>query len=252
MELHAISTIWLRELKRFARSRSRIAGSLIQPFMWLALLGLGLSASVNIGGGSYLAYMAPGIIGMSLLFTSIFSGISVIWDKQFGFLKEILVAPVSRTSVVLGKVAGSATISVLTALAVIAAAIALGGIPLSSLTVTAILGMLGFMVLISVTFVALGLVIASRLNNMEGFQVIMTVLVMPLFFLSGALFPLANAPAWMQVLASVDPLAYGVDGIRSVLGGPAHLPLLFDGAALVVFAVVMIAAASFMFRSMSA
>ena len=108
------------------------------------------------------------------------------------------------------------------------------------------------MVLISVTFVALGLVIASRLNNMEGFQVIMTVLVMPLFFLSGALFPLANAPAWMQVLASVDPLAYGVDGIRSVLGGPAHLPLLFDGAALVVFAVVMIAAASFMFRSMSA
>ncbi|MGI0133640.1 MAG: ABC transporter permease, partial [Candidatus Micrarchaeaceae archaeon] len=166
--IDTVYTLWLREMKRFSLSKSRIAGSLAQPFIWIAIIGVGLSSAFNLSqGGSYLTFMASGIIGMTILFTSIFAGISVIWDKQFGFLKEILVAPVSRWGIVLGKIAGSTTISMLTALIVLVAVIAVGIIPLSGLTVLGIILALVFMVLISSTFVSFGLVIAAKLNNIE-------------------------------------------------------------------------------------
>lgn len=240
--IDTVYTLWLREMKRFTLSKSRIVGSLGQPFIWLAIIGVGLSSAFKLSqGGSYLAFMSVGIIGMTILFTSIFAGISVIWDKQFGFLKEILVAPVSRWGIVLGKIAGSTTVSMLTSSIVLGAVVATGIVPAGQLSVSGIMLALGFMALTSSTFVSLGLVIAAKLNNIEGFQVISNFLIMPLFFLSGALFPLSTAPSWLYGVSLIDPLAFAVDGIRGSLGGAPAYPLSTD------MAVVLAVAAAFLF-----
>ena len=254
MEIGEVYTIWLREIKRFLRAKPRIIGNIMMPFIWLAIMGVGLNSSFTIPGekGNYLNFISPGIIGMTLLFSSIFSAISVIWEKQFGFLKEMLVAPISRTSIVLGKVMGSATISTFNALIVVVIAIILGGINLSSLSVVSVFSSFLFMILISATFVSIGLIIASRLNNLEGFQVIMSTLVMPLFFLSGAFFPLQNAPLWMRILSHGDPLMYGVDGLRAALIGTSQFSILLDISVLIGFSVFLVALSSFMFRKMNA
>lgn len=248
----AIYTIWLREIKRFFRAKPRIIGNLMMPLIWFAIMGVGLNSSFVIPDArfSYLNFMTPGIIGMSLLFTSIFSAISVIWEKQFGFLKEILVSPVSRTSIVLGKIIGSTTISLMSALTFLVIAVAFGGVPFSSLSVLSLLKALLFMALISFSFVSIGLIIASRLNNMEGFQVIMSMMVMPLFFLSGAFFPIENTPQWMKVLAHGDPLMYGVDGLRGSLLGVHQQSLLLDVSVLVGFSFFMVVIATFVFRKL--
>lgn len=224
------------------------------PLIWLSIMGIGLSSSFTVPNSnlSYLKFMTPGIIGMSILFTSIFSAISVIWDKQFGFLKEMLVAPISRTSIVLGKVIGSTTISLITGILTLIIASFVGGISLTSLSLFSIIEMILLMVLISFSFVSIGLLIASRLNNIEGFQVIMSALVMPLFFLSGAFFPLENAPSWMQILSHLDPLMYGVDGLRGLLIGVNQLDLLLDIGVLTSFSIALLFAAALSFRKMSA
>ncbi|MBI2543469.1 MAG: ABC transporter permease [Candidatus Aenigmarchaeota archaeon] len=251
--MNGIYTIWLRELKRFIRAKPRLIGSLMMPFIWLAIMGVGLSSSFTVpnSGINYLKFISPGIIGMSLLFTSIFSAISVIWDKQFGFLKEMLVAPISRTSIVVGKVVGSVTISLINALMVLVIAVVLGGISLADLSLMSMLSAVLFMILISVSFVSIGLAIASKLNNLEGFQVIMSSLVMPLFFLSGAFFPIENVPLWMKTLAHIDPLMYGVDGLRASLLGVSQFSILFDLSVLAAFSVAMILFSSFLFRKMN-
>jgi len=246
----AVYTIWLRELKRFFRAKPRIIGNLMMPFIWFAIIGVGLNSSFVIPDVrfSYLNFMTPGIIGMSLLFTSIFSAVSVIWEKQFGFLKEILVSPVSRTSIVIGKIVGSTTVSLISALIFLAIAVAFNGVPLSGLSVFALLKTISFMTLISFSFVSIGLVLASKLTNMEGFQVVMSMMVMPLFFLSGAFFPLENAPAWMQAISYADPLMYGVDGLRGSLLGLHQHALLVDVSVLAAFSLFMIIVATFAFR----
>ncbi|HLD58586.1 MAG TPA: ABC transporter permease [archaeon] len=253
MEFGVIYIMWLREMKRFLRARSRIIGNVSMPFIWLVIMGIGLSSSLTIPGMpiSYFSFIAPGVIGMSLLFTSIFAGISVIWEKQFGFLKEILVAPVSRTSIVLGKIFGSVTISVFNGLLILVIAILVGGIPLSGISLPALLLAIVFMIMISFSFVAIGLSIATRLNNMEGFQMIMSFLVMPLFFLSGAFFPLEGVPIWMKSLAYLDPLFYGVDGMRAMLIGAGQMPVWIDFTVLIGFGIFMIFLASYLFRKMA-
>ena len=220
------------------------------PLMWLGIMGIGLSSSFRVPNADYdyLTFVSPGIIGMSLLFTSIFSAISVIWDKQFGFLKEMLVSPISRTSIVLGKILGSATISIMTGIIVLLMSIALNGISAYNLNPISILASVAFMMLVAISFVSIGLIIASRLNSMEGFQVIMSALVMPLFFLSGAFFPIENVPTWMKVLAHADPLMYGVDGLRGSLLGVSQQSLLLDLSVLAGFSVIMIITAAFVFR----
>ena len=198
--IETIYTVWLRETIRFLKSKSRIVGSGGQPFIWLAIAGVGFSSAFVLSGGvSYLTFMAPGIIGMTLLFSSIFSGVNVIWDRQFGFLKEMLIAPVSRVGIVLGKIAGSATVSLITAVVILVVEVAFNVLPLSDLSVIGLMEAVAFMVLIPCAFVSVGLIIASTVDNVEGFQVIINFLVMPLFFLSGALFPLTNAPEWDEV-----------------------------------------------------
>ena len=255
IEPSAIYTLWLREIKRFLRSRSRIIGNLSMPFMWLVLFGSGLGGTmIPISGSSvnYMEFIGPGVICMTLLFTSVFSGISIIWDRQFGFLKEILVAPIGRTSIVLGKIAGSSTISVFNGVVMLIAAILLGAVPPASLTLVNIGAALAIMVLTSAAFVAIGMAIASQMGNTEGFQLIMNFLVMPIFFLSGALFPLNSAPGWMSAISRLDPLTYGVDAMRGVLIGTSMFPVHESFTILVAFCAAMVLVSAYLFREMKA
>ncbi|MBI4173486.1 MAG: ABC transporter permease [Candidatus Aenigmarchaeota archaeon] len=242
--LNDIYTVWLREMTRFGRARSRVVSSLAMPLFWLIFLGTGFGSAFSLPGMDYTAFLAPGIIGMIVLFTSIFSGVSVIWDRQFGFLKEILVAPVSRVSVVIGKALGGATVATFSGLIMLAIAYAIGAIQPSY----GILPAMAFMFLTGTCFVAAGLAIAARMRSMEGFQMIMSFIVMPTFFLSGALFPLSTAPDWMRAISNIDPLTYGVDGLRHALAGNGMLPIWLDFTILAVLALVAISLASYLFR----
>jgi ABC-2 type transport system permease protein len=247
--IETIYTIWLREIIRFLKSKSRVVGSGGQPLIWLAIAGVGFSSAFALSGGvSYITFMAPGIIGMTLLFSSIFSGVNVIWDRQFGFLKEILVAPVSRVGIVLGKVAGSATVSLITAIVIFIVEVLFHILPLSGLSALGMVEALAFMILIPCVFVSVGLIIASTVDNVEGFQVIINFLVLPLFFLSGALFPLTNAPLWMKTISAIDPLTYGVDGMRGALIGVHTYPVFVDLLVVLASAIVLIAIADTAFK----
>ncbi len=213
--MSAIYILWLREVKKYLRSRSRIFGSLGQPVLYLLAFGYGLGAIYARGaGGNYIQFLAPGIILMTVLFSGIFSGISLIWDRQFGFLKETMVAPVPRLSIMLGKTLGGATVAVIQGLIVFAITLFFGFRPhdLTQLPLALV-----FISLAAIFFTALGTAVASRLQDMQGFQLIMNFLVMPIFFLSGALFPLSGLPFFMEILTKVDPLSYAVDGARSTL-----------------------------------
>lgn len=215
--LRVIYTIWLRECKTFWRERSRIIGMIGQPLLYLLILGKGITAGMSLnnvpGGVDYLRFMYPGIIAMSVLFTSMFSAMSIIWDREFGFLKEVLVAPVPRWGVAVGKTLGGATVAMLQSV------ILVGLAPLInvSLSLVMVVKLLVLVFLISFAITSLGVAVAARMQSMQGFQMIMNFLVMPLYFLSGGMFPMASAPAWMQSLMVIDPLTYGVDALRNVI-----------------------------------
>lgn len=216
--MSAIYILWLRELKRYTRSRAQIVASLGQPLLYLLALGFGLGPVFKkAGGGNYLQFLAPGVIGMSVLFSSIFSGLGLLWDRQFGFLKETLVAPVSRMQIMAGKTMGGATVAVIQGTLVMVICLIAGFRPTHfALIPLAFL----FMVMIALLFAALGMAIGSGLQDMQGFQLIMNFLVMPIFFLSGALFPLNGLGVVMKYVTKADPLAYGIDGMRNVFGSP--------------------------------
>jgi len=232
--MNAIYILWLRELKKYSRSRAQIVASLGQPMLYLLVLGFGLGPVFQkAGGGSYVQFIAPGIIGMSVLFTSIFSGIALLWDRQFGFLKETLVAPVPRIRIMIGRTLGGATVAILQGLLVATVCLIAGFRPVSLVLIP--VGFL-FMIGIAVVFAALGTAIGSGLQDMQGFQLIMNFLVLPIFFLSGALFPLTNVPKPLAIVTSLDPLSYGVDGLRAALIGTSHFGMLLDAAVLGAFA----------------
>src|SRR5262245_31130993 len=224
--MSAIYVLWLRELKRYVRSRAQIVASLGQPLLYLFVLGFGLGPVFQQAGrGSYLQFVAPGVIGMSVLFSSIFSGIGLLWDRQFGFLKETLVAPVPRLHIMIGKTLGGATVAVVQGTMVLVICLIAGFRPASIFAMP--LAFL-FMVLICIVFSALGTAIGSTLQNMQGFQLIMNFLVMPIFFLSGALFPLHDLPTGLAVATRLDPLTYGIDGLRGALIGLGHFATALD------------------------
>jgi ABC-2 type transport system permease protein len=232
--MSAIYILWWRELKKYSRSRTQIIASLAQPLLYLLALGFGFGPVFQrAGGGSYLQFVAPGVIGMTVLFTSIFSGISLLWDRQFGFLKETLVAPVPRIHVMIGRTLGGATVAMLQGTLMVIACLIAGFRPTNVITVP--LGML-FMLLIAIVFVALGVSIGSSLQDMQGFQLIMSFLVMPILFLSGALFPLDRLPKMLTMLTSLDPLSYGVDGLRGALTGATQFGMMRDRLVLTVVA----------------
>lgn len=250
--VNTIFTIWLREVLRFSRDRARIVGNLATPLIWLGIMGVGLGSAFSVPNyaGEYINFVVPGILGMTILFTSIFAGISVIWDKQFGFLKEMLVAPVSRTSIAIGKIIGSTTVSLINSMIFLLIIFLVGKLDLANLSISSVFLALILMALTSAGFVSLGLAIASKLNSMEGFQVLMSFLVMPMFLLSGAFFPMTNVPIWMKVLAHIDPLMYGVDGLRAVFIGVSEYPVGIDIAALVGFTSVMVLTSGYLFGKM--
>jgi ABC-2 type transport system permease protein len=213
--MSAIYILWLRELKRYVRSRAQIVASLGQPLLYLLVLGFGLSPVFKRAGmGNYLQFVAPGVIGMSVLFSSIFSGLGLLWDRQFGFLKETLVAPVSRLQIMVGRTLGGATVAVIQGLLVTTISIIAGFRPAHFIAIPLALG---FMVAIAIVFAALGVAIGSSLQDMQGFQLIMNFLVMPIYFLSGAMFPLAGLGPVLTFITRLDPLSYGIDGMRSML-----------------------------------
>jgi len=222
--------LWLREMKRYLRSRPQLVASLGQPLMYLVALGFGLGpVFAKAGEGSYLQFVAPGVIGMAILFSSIFSGAGILWDRQFGFLKETLVAPVPRIQIMAGRTLGGATTALIQGTLVLTVCLVAGFRPRDLAAVP--LALL-FMALIAVVFAALGTTIGSSLRDMQGFQMIMNFLVMPIFFLSGALFPLANLPVGLEIATRLDPLSYGIDGLRGALIGQSHFALVTDLAVL--------------------
>ena len=242
---NAIYIMWLREVKRFIRSKSRIVGSLGQPLLFLVALGYGLGpVFAKAGQGNYLEFIAPGIIGMSIIFSAIFNGMQVIWDRQFGFLKETMVAPVSRLSIMFGRTIGGATVASAQGVLVLIIATAAGFRPVSWV---GIVPALIVMLLIALLFSALGIMVASLLKDMQGFQLIMNFLVMPLFFLSGALFPLNNVPAALLLVARFDPLSYGVDALRYFLIGTNTFSLTLDISVLIGVSAIFLALGSYFF-----
>ncbi len=239
--LMGVYTIWLRDVRRFVRDKPRIIGSLIQPTLFLLVLGTGLGHGLTRGFGrggeeGYMAFIFPGIVAMTILFTSAFSAISVIWDREVGFLKEVLVAPVSRWAVTLGKVLGGATVAtgqgcIMLLLAPIA------GVDLS---LGVIVRLVPLMFLVAFAMTAMGLAAACRMHSMQGFTVIMNFIVLPIFFLSGAMFPIDGLPTWMNALVHADPLTYGVDVLRGVTIGQFDRPVLMNVGVLFAFGIGML------------
>ena len=248
IRIQAVYMLWLREMKRTWRAKSRIIGSLMMPLFFLLFMGTGFrrASLPNMPAGvDYLTFLVPGVIGMTLLFSSVFGGMQVLWDKEFGFLKEIMVTPVSRLSIVLGRMAGGSTVALVQALLILILSMwrgfrvaGPGGLAVG----------FGFMVLTSFTFIGLGLAFASRLKDMHGFQIIMNFVVFPLFFLSGALYPVQGLPSVLKPLVYLDPLTYGVDGIRGALVGASAFPIGLDFAVLAGMCAGMVVLGAWLFE----
>ena len=243
--MEGIYILWLREVKRYTRSRAQIIASMGQPLLYLLVLGFGLGPVYQkAGGGSYLQFMSPGVIGMAVLFSSVFSGIALLWDRQFGFLKETLVAPVPRIEIMIGRTLGAATTAMIQGLLVTTVCLIAGFRPVSLAMVP--LAFL-FLALIAIVFAALGTTIGSSLQDMQAFPIVMNFLVLPIFFLSGALFPLKNLPRALGIVTSVDPLSYGVDGLRVALLGGGYFGATLDLLVLAVVAVILLCVGAWRF-----
>ncbi len=243
--MRKIGALWYREVLRFWREKSRIISSLIMPLLWLLIFGSGMRNVQIPGIENYQMYIFPGVLGMSILFTSIWSGISVIWDREFGFLKEILVAPVPRASIVIGKALGGGTSAFIQGFILLPLSF-LVGIKLAPLS---FLLLIPVMALLSIGLVCVGLLIASLMSSMEGFNFIMSLVVMPMFFTSGALFPLTSAPAWLRAVSYVNPMTYGVDLLRwsTLSGASTALPIYAEVLLLLGFTSAMIFICSYTF-----
>jgi len=257
-DLAGIYTIWLREVRKFWRDKPRIIGATVQPALFLLLLGTGIGQGIPRAFGvepvgrhfapgvpDYLTYIYPGIIAMTLLFTSVFSAISIIWDREIGFLKEVMVAPISRWAVAVGKTLGGSTVAMLQGCLMLLFAPFLH-VALSWGTMLALLPLLLF---ISFSLTAMGIAAAARMRSMQGFTVIMNFLTLPMFFLSGAMFPIDGLPRWMTVLVTLNPLTYGVDALRSVVIGFHQYGVLQDLLVMGVFGVAMLGLAVMGFES---
>ncbi|MGQ9619325.1 MAG: ABC transporter permease [Candidatus Aminicenantia bacterium] len=252
INLNALYVLWIREMKRFMRSKSRVIGTMAMPVLFLIFLGFGFNR-VNVPGisseTSYLNFLVPGIIGMSLLFTSTFTGLSVLWDREFGFLKEIMVAPVNRLSIALGRIAGGISTSLFQGIAILLFSFLIG---FKIKGILPLLFSIIFMALVSATFVALGLGIASQIKDFHGFSLIMNFLIFPLFFLSGALYPVKNLPAIVRSLSFLDPLTYGVDVLRGFLIGKSFFPLFVDILLIIIFSISTVLISAFLFEKSEA
>lgn len=231
--------IWLRDLKRFWRDRTRLLGGVVRPVLWLLIMGGSLQPAVRDLGVSYQEYLFPGVVGMSIIFAALQSAISIIWDREFGFLKEVMVAPIPRSAVLLGKTLGGSSEATLQGVVTLAFA-PLVGLRLGLWQVVALMGLM-FLVAFSLT--ALGIAIAGRMTSFEGFGTISNFVIMPMYFLSGAIYPIDRLPLWIRSLTVVNPLSYGVDVMRAVTIGLHAVPVGRDIAVLLAFGLAMLAVA---------
>jgi ABC-2 type transport system permease protein len=246
----AVYVIVLREFKRFFRQRGRLITTLARPLLWLFIVGTGFSRIIDPAGGaegesSYLQFLLPGIVGMTILFSSIFSTMSVVWDREFGFLREMLVAPVSRLTIVIGKLLSGTALSLFQGMMLLLVAPLIG----VEIGFSQVVAMLFLVTLVSFALTAFGLFIAAHLRSLEGFNVIMNFIILPMFFLSGALYPIEHLPASLRLVTYINPLSYGVDAFKHVLlpsSGrlSSELPLVVDIIFVAVFAAVMTALSS--------
>jgi len=244
--MRAVYILWLRQLKRYSRSPARVIGSLGQPLLFLLALGFGFGPTFSraTGGGNYIQFLAPGIISMGILFTAFFSGIEIIWDRQFGFLKETLVAPVSRLQISLGRTLGGATVALFQGLVVLVVCL-VAGFRVAQVVLLPVAFV--FMAMIAIFFTALGTAIGSVLEDMQGFPLVMNFLVMPLFFFSNALFPIAGLPKVLQLFIRLNPLSYGVDGLRGALGSAFVFGLGMDFVALGFLTAILLGIGTYLF-----
>jgi len=244
-ELEAIWALTWRDLRRFSRDRSQILGAIARPLLWLLLMGKGLRAAVPVVHGvDYQHFIYAGAIAMTVLFSGMFQSVTIIWDREFGFLKEVLVAPISRSTIVLGKTLAGAAVTFVQGM--VAAVFA----PLVSVSLGPLqwIWLAGVVALLSIAVTALGVVIATRMETFEGFGVISNFVVLPLYFLSGGVFPIEHLPTWMAVAVHANPVTYGVDLMRRVIGQPVFFSTLRDLTVVCGFGAVMVLAALLMFR----
>ena len=246
-ELLGLYALWYREFKVFTREKSRIVSSIVNPLIWLVAFGGGLGSVISFGGTNYQTYIFPGVLMLTVLFTSIFFGLYIVWDKKIDFFKEVLVAPLSRTTLFVGKMLGGCTDALIEALIILA----LG--PIIGVTYTAYsLGIVVlFTLLVAAGTTSLGLAIGSQMSSFQGFGLVQSFVVWPLFFLSGALYPLDNLPMWLQTIVYVNPLSYIVDGMRGAMLGIGHFPLFVDLGVAVLFVTVLVSVGTLAFRRMT-
>jgi ABC-2 type transport system permease protein len=236
-EIEGIYAVWLREAKIYVREKERLISAVISPLLWIFGFGAGLGSSVqSISGYPYQTFIYPGIMVMTVLFTSLFYGVYIIWDRKLDFLKEVLVAPVSRASVFAGKMLGGATDAMVQVVYLIIIGFFIS-IPFTPLVIIEAFLML---LLISIAMVSIGLVIGANLQSPEGFSLVINFVMWPMFFFSGALFPVSNLGPWLSAVTFINPLTYGVDALRGIILGINHFPIMLDVAALALFAAIMI------------
>jgi ABC-2 type transport system permease protein len=245
-ELDGLYALWYREFKVFLREKSRIVSSLFTPLLWIVVFGGGLGSSVSLGGTNYQVFIFPGILTMTVLFSSIFFGLYIVWDKKIDFFKEVLVAPLSRLTIFAGKTLGGCTDALIQGSLMLAFGVILG----ISYSVQMVALVMIFMLVLAAAVVSIGLIIGSFMESPEGFNLIVSFLVFPLFFLSGALFPIDNLPSWLRAFTTLNPVTYAVDGMRGVMLGMSTFPVIMDFGVLLGFAVVMIVIGSIAFSRM--
>jgi len=253
-EISGILAIWYREFKVFLREKSRIVGSIINPVLWLLIFGGGLGRSVAVAGVmNYQAFIFPGILAQAVLFSSVFYGVYIVWDRKIDFLKEVLIAPISRTSIFVGKVLGGVTDSVIQAIILLFLGWLFGRLGIiGGLHITFGIFIVTLLILFvsTASLASVGLIIGSLMESPEGFQLISSFLLFPLFFLSGALFPINNLPVWLTPITLADPLTYTVDALRNVILGTARFSLSFDLTIISAFTLLVIFIGTYAFEKM--
>jgi len=242
-ELEGFYALWYREIKVFTREKSRIVSSLFTPLLWIVVFGGGLGSAISLGGVNYQVFIFPGILTMTILFSSVFFGLYIVWDKKIDFFKEVLVAPLSRTTIFAGKMVGGSIDALLQGCAMLLFGVLLG----INYTVVALAISFVFMFILASALVSLGLIIGSNMESVEGFQLIVSFLVFPMFFFSGALFPIKNLPTYLLVFTALDPVTYAVDGLRGTLLGTSQLPVALNLVILACFAAIMVAIGTWSF-----
>lgn len=246
-EIEGIYAIWLREAKIYMREKERVISSIVSPLLWIFAFGAGVGSTIEtVQGYSYQIFIYPGIVVMTVLFASLFYGVYIIWDRKLDFLKEVLVAPVSRASVFAGKVLGGATDAMIQVVFLLIIGLFIS-VPLTPIVIINAFLML---LLISIAMVSIGLVIGANLKSPEGFTLVINFVMWPMFFFSGALFPVSNLSGWLSAVTFINPLTYGVDAVRGIILGTHQFPIFLDIAVMLLFSLIAMGIGVLSFRRM--